>query len=80
MRDPRHIDSFRGIVDGIDNPVIANPDSPAVFIAVKLFATRRSRIIREFTDFGRIRSMTSGVKSRNSLFAEAANVISYNVT
>ena len=49
VRDPRHIDSSRGIVDGIDDPVIANPDSPTVFIAVKLFASRRSRVIGEFT-------------------------------
>jgi hypothetical protein len=33
VRDPRYIDSSRGIVYGIDNPVIANPDSPTVFIA-----------------------------------------------
>jgi len=80
VRDPRHVDSFRGIVDGVDNPVITNPDSPTVFIAVKLFASRRSRVIGEATYFGRMRSMTSGVKSRNSLFADEAKVISYIVT
>jgi len=40
---------FARIVDGIDNPVIANPDSPAVFIAVQLLASRRSQVIGEFT-------------------------------
>jgi hypothetical protein len=54
VRDPRYIDSSRGIVYGIDNPVIANPDSPTVFIAVKLFATRR------FADYSRVRGFSAG--------------------
>jgi len=45
----RHVDSSRGIVDCIDDPVVTNPDSPTVFIAVKLLASRRSRVIGEFT-------------------------------
>jgi len=49
VRYPRHIYSSRGIVDYVDNTVITNPDSPTVFITVKLSASWRSRVIGEFT-------------------------------
>jgi hypothetical protein len=40
------------VVDGVDNAVVANPDSPAIFIAMQLLATSRSGRRRQFPDFG----------------------------
>jgi len=50
MRDPRHIDGFGGIVDSVDDAIIADANSPQILRAAQLFAAGRPGIIRKLTN------------------------------
>jgi hypothetical protein len=41
MCDAGDIDDSLGVIDRIDDSIIANPDAPALFIAMQLLATGR---------------------------------------
>jgi hypothetical protein len=41
MRDPRHVDGFGGVVNLVDNAVIAQTNAPLIIAAFEFFAARR---------------------------------------
>src|SRR5258707_3000232 len=50
VRDPCDIDCFGGVVDSVDDAIVADANSPQIRRAMQLFAAGRPRIIRKLTN------------------------------
>ena len=53
MPNDSDLDDRRVVVDGVDNPVITDPDMPKVIGAPQFFASRRSSLLGERVDLRR---------------------------
>jgi hypothetical protein len=49
--DPRHVDRFRNVVDGVDDAIVTDANSPQILRPTQLFAAGRPGILRKLTNF-----------------------------
>ncbi len=45
MRNPRDTDQFRAVIDYVQNPPVADPNTPKIPMGLQFLATWRSRIL-----------------------------------